>query len=448
MANIIEVHVLRAYSTNNVNRGENGEIKTVSVGGDVRTRQSSQSWKHMLRNALATYEQKTHHTRYVADILMNKLMEAKNISEEDAPVYRYIFDKVFNVKKKSKKNSERDHTEEINVYYDNELSAIVNAVYALYTDDNAFRDEIAKEYDKAAKKDAKENDDAKPKTSSNSSESGDTKAIKKVRDRVIEAVKSSTVGPEIALFGRMITTGIGGTVPSATHFNHAYSIDKYEGDFDYFTAVDTDLPKDTEGIGAAHLDSASIAANTMYGYFNIDPLQMYKNLCAELPYLDIDASDIPAKEREYKETVKKQIINLIKLYLLSHPEGKQNSTASYPTPSVVYITVVRDGFPCTLDSLFSLPIVRYENETSVPAIGAKKILGYIKEDAIQTYDRQYLLLDSVTRRCIERGTNKASADGTVEAYARALETDNVLMPINKLGDVLTDLSAVIEDMLN
>ena len=407
MANFVEINVLRPYGINNVNRDGNNNVKTGTVGGDTRTYQTSQNRKHFIRNAFSEHFGKTYHTRYVTEVLIEKARERGLVNDSNEEEWVNAFEALAIAGESGDKSEEESEngkdrktksdkaepkrSAQVTVYSDAELDSIVDFVQ------NEGVENISEES----------------------------------REGLDKMIRLASVGAEIALFGRMVTSGIGSDVESATHFNFAYSIDDNYGDYDYFTAVDNYHT----GSGSAHINTFSFASNTMYGYANIDPEQAYRNLAAELEYMDISEEERRKRERELKKLARDASVEMIREYLTIHPSGKQHAMASFPVPSAVYITVVRDGFPCTMDNAFN-GIIRKYGRMPVSAIGAQRMVRFITEDAPkQNYSYRAFCADSLTNEFADSVGIKNLPD-SINVYR-----------MNELDTVLEEIAKEIDDIL-
>ncbi len=394
MADLIELNALRAFGTNSVNRDDHGNTKTVTVGGDQRARQSSQSRKSEIRKAFTAKFGRTFHTRKIVDALMEKAEKAGMVTDDNKEELAKTFDELVNPKKKDAAQSDEEKKEKIHVYSDAELDTIVKFVNA---NKNVAIDDT-------------------------------------YRERLNREMRTASVGAEIALFGRMVAGGVGDTVASATHFNHSYSIDDFWGEFDYFGTVDNYC----ETAGSAYIGHSSIASNTMYDYVNVAPVQMYRNLERAVLTGDKTDSEIEEEKAILKNLTKETILEMFKNALFVPPSGKQTTMASYPVPSAVYIRVIRNGFPCTLDNAFNSVIRKRKFPIAVE--GAKRMVNFIASDEqAQNYSYRVLCLDSVA--CEEENAEYIGAEKLDKAIERR--------KIRELtGSIMDDLAKEIDDILS
>lgn len=138
---------------------------------------------------------------------------------------------------------------------------------------------------------------------------------------------------DLALFGRMVADNPELNVDASSQVAHAISTHEVVPEYDYFTALDDEQKEDTTG--AAMLGSIDFNSATLYRYANLNMNELIHNL---------DASDAISGAAAF-----------IKAFLLSMPNGKQNTFANKTLPSYVMITV-RTDTPVNLVSAFEDPV--------------------------------------------------------------------------------------------
>lgn len=356
MAALIQLHTLKTWGTVCLNRDDSGDVKDITVGGVRRVRISSQAVKHVMRDQFAGTSVRT---RYIVDKWMSRLKaEPVQFSDDDLNAAESLFVQISGAQMKNGKQE----VKQLTAYSTSEVDFIYKKVYdALISDSEEFKKTVAKKADK-----------------------------EKLAQNIIEQARGVSMDKEIAVFGRMTTGGVGQTVPSSVHKNHEYSIDKNLGEYDYFSAFDNFINQ------SAHLNPSSIASMTTYGYINIDPVQIYKNLTA---HLSSTANQMSEEEKDTyrtwaKETTVDCVGKLVESVFTAIPGGKQNSNASYPTPSMVYMTCGMDIYPCTMDSVYH-KIITPNKKESVVEQGINRAIEWINSDEYeQEYDVKLLGIDS------------------------------------------------------
>lgn len=350
MASLVEIHMLVPYGFNSINRDENGKVKSGNFAGREVVRISSQSKKVAIRKAFGN----TYHTRELG----NKLLEDyKNIhfeaSEERIEEIKKLIDLL------------HLNTSEVAQYSKAEKDAILNFIESLDSDFLKKINSLDKEKDKQKLE----------------------KEGKILLEKISLELAKASLSDEIAVFGRMSTTALGETVPSAVHMNHMMSIDSYMGEYDYFTTFDNVANQ------SAMIGLNSFSGNLMYGYSNIDPIQIYENLMKQSNALDLKEEDLEIKKEQCVKRAIESTIKFIEEYIKTHPEGKQNSMASFPLPIMVYLTFGNNVFPCTAENAFVKPI--YANHKCLSEQASERLFKFITEDAFpQNYQNKIILRDS------------------------------------------------------
>jgi CRISPR system Cascade subunit CasC len=351
MANLVEIHMLVPYGFNCLNRDGEGRVKVGTFGGKNVVRVSSQSKKAAVREAFG----ETYRTRQPIVPMMEKYRnENPNATEDELNEVWALFVAATVLK------ADKDipfATKEMAQYSYSEIETIYNFILAL---------------DEKEKK---------------ALISGKDKKKEEIINRMKTELMKAELSDEIAVFGRMTTTALGETVPSAVHMNHMMSIDSATQEYDYFTAFDNVVNQ------SGMIGSASFAGNTMYGYTNIDPIQIYNNLVTQVETLDVSEEEKVEMRKKCVSRAINATIKFMKNYITTHPSGKQNSMASYPLPSIMYITYGERVFPCTAESAFVKPI--FTGYQSVMEQGAKRLYNFVTEDAFpQEYKLQTIIRDS------------------------------------------------------
>jgi len=100
------------------------------------------------------------------------------------------------------------------------------------------------------------------------------KAIKNNAENIIKAMASTL---DIALSGRMATSGLMTNVDGALSVAHAITTHEVNADIDWFTAVD-DLMIESGLRGSGHLDTQEFGAGVFYRYASLDLKLLNKNL--------------------------------------------------------------------------------------------------------------------------------------------------------------------------
>lgn len=160
---------------------------------------------------------------------------------------------------------------------------------------------------------------------------------KKVKEKT-EAIKTALASAvDIALFGRMATSGLMTSVDGAMAVAHAITTHTVDGDIDWFTAVD-DLIQDSGETGSGHLDTQEFSAGVFYRYASLNLSLLQKNL---------------GVDRQRALEVAKHFLHLLATTI---PSAKQNSFAAFnPTD---FACVSLSDMPISLANAFEEPVAR------------------------------------------------------------------------------------------
>lgn len=326
---IIEVHALVNTMPSLLNRGENNEAKTITIGGVKRARISSQCMKYAM--TLVDNKRKFVATRKMPEILKAKLMNDNAIENKEEILA--IIDEVSKIL----------FIDAVTRYTDAEIEDIYKAI----CNKNIYA---------SCKKPAEK--------------------AKIIKEAVDSEHSSRRMQESIAVWGRFTANGdnIGYTNDSAVHMSHAISIDEYFDDRDFFTAVDSYIAENDELTGAGMLQSSDISSNVMYKYMNVSPVIAYENMAKGLMDNNVDA-------------LADELVDAVLKFIVVSPIAKQHSNASNERPGVVYITV-GEVAPITMGGRFQKVIFARRNK-SVMEQGIEKFMAHIKDDAYECDDRGY-----------------------------------------------------------
>ena len=108
----------------------------------------------------------------------------------------------------------------------------------------------------------------------------DKKLAKKVKAESQSILKAMAAAADIALFGRMATSGLMTSIDGAMAVAHVITTHSVDADIDWFTAVD-DLVVEEGDVGAGHLDTQEFGAGVFYRYASVNLRQLQENLAAD-----------------------------------------------------------------------------------------------------------------------------------------------------------------------
>lgn len=226
MTKFIEFHIIQSVPANNMNRGEDGTIKTMTYGGATRVRVSSQSLKHAMRKYFKeNYQDDSTRTVELPTLLANaiKKQNDKNLTDDEAR------DLAKEVLKTAGVSVNKDfQTDALLLTGTRQINLLAN--YAL-TNDEFNKKELRKLFKEANPFD-------------------------------------------LALFGRMVASDPNLNVDAASQVAHSFSVNRADLDTDFYTALDDEKPN----AGASNLGLVSFSSETLYRYANLNMDTLKENL--------------------------------------------------------------------------------------------------------------------------------------------------------------------------
>jgi CRISPR system Cascade subunit CasC len=325
---LIEIHLLQNHAPSNLNRDESGSPKECVFGGFKRARISSQCLKRSIRRSDIFQTEMAghlaHRTRRLPELVRDKLIAA-GISDDLAAVAAKKatgFGTEAGSERDANKKTNEFETAQTMFLTDHDVQAVTDVLL------EACREErTAAKLEKVAAKDLQ------------------AKATQ-------AGLRTMTV--DIALFGRMITSGAFRDVEAAAQVAHALSTHKVDTEFDYFTAVD-DLPGQSEteeDAGADMIGDVEYNSACYYKYFSLDLQGITDNLTGKR-FLRRTPSE---EETQKAHTLAAQTIeSFVRAAIFTSPSGKQNSFAAHQLPAVVLIEVRPYQTPISYANAFVNP---------------------------------------------------------------------------------------------
>lgn len=188
------------------------------------------------------------------------------------------------------------------------------------------------------------------------------KAAKASVDAIRRALMSSV---DIALSGRMATSGLMTTVDGAMAIAHAITTHAVEPqDVDWFTAVD-DLTVDAGETGAGHLSTQQFSSGVFYRYASLNLKQLQVNLGLLPGMKSTETADSRQKALDIAHHVFHMLATLV-------PSAKQQSFAAHNLADFAIASFADQ--PISLANAFEEPIKRDRNggflKPSVAALAA------------------------------------------------------------------------------
>lgn len=222
----VDFHILQTVPPSCVNRDDTGSPKTAIYGGSVRSRVSSQAWKHAMRqyfHDIFTEEEIGKRTKHIVKMVSDEILLLDPNADAEKMAVHALKEAGLKINDK-KKQSE-----------------------ALFFMSNAQARALA----------ALEIEGCKE---------------KKLYKEVIKSEPSY----DMVLFGRMVATDPSLNYDAASQVAHSISTHAVRTEYDYFTAVDDCAPEDNAGAG--HLGTTEFNSSTLYRYATVNVCELAKHL--------------------------------------------------------------------------------------------------------------------------------------------------------------------------
>ena len=239
---LIEIHLIQNHAPSNLNRDDTGSPKECIFGGHKRARISSQCLKRSIRRSdifrREMVGQLATRTRRLPEIVRDRLF-ANGIAPAMADI---AAKKASGFGTKEGKEQDNLRTAQTMFLTEADIEAVLLVLHAA------------------------------------AQEAGSPAAFEKMAAKDLQANAQQAgfrpISVDVALFGRMTTSGAFRDVEAACQVAHALSTHKVDTEFDYFTAVD-DLKEDAvaateEDAGADMLGDVEFNSACYYKYFYTD----------------------------------------------------------------------------------------------------------------------------------------------------------------------------------
>ncbi|MGK2915906.1 MAG: type I-E CRISPR-associated protein Cas7/Cse4/CasC [Porticoccaceae bacterium] len=356
--NFINFHVLLSHSPSCLNRDDMNMQKTAVFGGVNRVRISSQSLKRAMRFSdyyevhLGAASTRTRQLEKLIPIftealkdefepaLIAKTMELfvrAKASDDDATETEDQEEGADSDAGANKKLAVAPWSiEEIRV-----LCGIVNEV--------TLTDE---EVEKAKANSAKQKGKKKKAEHEFIEDTLTKKRVKAVKDKIDQVRAAIGKTADIALSGRMATSGLMTSVDGAMAIAHAITTHAVEPqDVDWFTAVD-DLTQDAGETGAGHLDTQQFSSGVFYRYasLNLKQLQFNLGLLSDMKSAETSES------RKEALGIARHVLHMLATVV---PSAKQQSFAAHNLADFAVVSF--SDQPISLANAFEAPVTRDRN---------------------------------------------------------------------------------------
>jgi len=327
---LIQIHVIRNFTTNNLNRGGNGAPKTSFIGGVLRAILSSQTIKRSIRMNPLWREgiaglggDLAVRTRLLPEDVAAYLAETYEADPETA---RMVAEKVTELFRKDRSGGDESGADDDTLLGEAGEAAvgrIITGQALFYGPAEAARvaEVLWAEFEAVGHS---------PKAWKKLKGADLQKAIKKSKDQ--KKGKPVALTPDVALFGRMITSEAIETVPSALQVAKALGVGRYNAETDFFTAVDDRLQQ------AALPAERMFTSNAFYMYYNVHLEQLVENLTGS----GIDAAAV--------------VSILLRAAVMATPSGNQNNSAAHNYPDVILVELSENNIPISYANAFVEPV--------------------------------------------------------------------------------------------
>ena len=370
--NYINYHILISHSPSNLNRDDMNMQKTAVFGGTKRTRISSQSLKRAIR-----------HSDYYKNNIGQPSDRTRQLGQLTEKYVKVLQDKYPESLVKSVISL---ISGESDINEDTQSGAVaawaVSEVeqYCQLFQQLQEQNPETKEFEKAWKN------------------ATDKKKLLEDKTKLSLFREALQNGQDIALSGRMATSGIMTIVDASLAVAHAITTHTVDGDIDWFTAVD-DLNQETGETGSAHLDTTEFSSGVFYRYASLNIRQLQENLG------DVDraqALDIAA-----------HVLHLLATVV---PSAKQNAFAAFNLADFAFVSF--SDQPISLANAFENPVKSGTDGLLIPSVKAFENYHKAIYDAYGLKDEPQACFS--TKDCkMENVTNKGNDFSALKEWLKS-----------------------------
>lgn len=313
MTSFVNLHAIHSLPASNLNRGKNGDVKTIVYGGATRTRLSSQSLKRAMRTylraRLADDRSITWGTRTVTlPALVTQELVGRGRNGDAAAERIYILLKakpltlhfrqiVSDTGEDASAGDTADDTKAGKKKVD-DPSTTATALFISDATPSLLADVVEDYWDQLTP--------------------GSTGFDSQFTIRVRAAFKADKA-VDVAVFGRMIAELPGNNVDAALSVAHAFSVGSAAVSDDFFTALDDRIID--ERVQASMMGFIPLTAPIVYRYASLDTGQLSANLSGD--------AGLSGRATE----------GVIEAFIRALPTGHRTGTAPETLPSFVLATV-------------------------------------------------------------------------------------------------------------
>lgn len=334
--NFINYHVLISHSPSCLNRDDMNMQKSAIFGGKRRVRISSQSLKRTMRKS--DYYAKNLGKESIRSrdlgLLKDKFLEELKGEYEESIIQETL--ERF-VKAESKNDYEDENIEEFDSSTEKKL-----AVAPWVTEEFKILCQIVKEtrneglsedeHQKATQKFEKKKGEKKKELNVFIDQALGKKIERKMKEKADTLKKGIASAVDVALSGRMATSGLMTTIDGALSVAHAITTHAVDADIDWFTAVD-----DLQELGSGHLDTQEFSSGVFYRFASLNLKQLQENL-----------GDAP------REKALEIAAHLLHMLATEVPSAKQQSFGAHNLADLSMVSF--SDLPVSLANAFEEPV--------------------------------------------------------------------------------------------
>ncbi len=381
--NFLNIHVLISHSPSCLNRDDMNMQKSAIFGGQRRVRISSQSLKRAIRNSGYYKEhlgQPSNRSRNLDKLKkrFGELLGAEYPPEIiNTTVERFVKSTVQDTDESDQEEGlENDGSKKQKIAVAPWIAEEIRFLCGIVQ--KTIHQGLTEDEDQKVLERFKKQKGNKRKSEQYFIDEALDNKIKKELQEHQDALKSATShAVDVALSGRMATSGLMTPVDGALAVAHAITTHSVDADIDWFTAVD-DLIEEAGDVGAGHLDTQEFGAGVFYRYASLNLPQLQENLN--------DASREKALEIG---------THLVHLFATVVPSAKQQAFAAHNLADLVLVSF--SDIPLSLANAFEKPIPNRDDGYLKPSAEAlvtywhKLLHGYGLDD----HAKMFNLVDGV-----------------------------------------------------
>lgn len=341
--NFINFHILISHSPSCLNRDDMNMQKSAVFGGKRRVRISSQSLKRTMRTSeyykqhLGEASIRSKHLNLLDDEFQQKLR-----GQFEEPIIREALDRFVKSKIKDEDDDSNDESgvelpDELNESKEKKLAVapwITEEIKIICQHVKEVRDEglTEDEKQKAEEKHKKQKGKKKKDLSVFLEDAIDKKIRAKMASSADALSKAIGSAIDVALSGRMSTSGLMTTIDGSLAVAHAITTHTVDADIDWFTAVD-----DLQELGSGHLDTQEFSSGVFYRYASLNISQLQENL-----------GNAP------REKVLEIASHVLHMLATEVPSAKQQSFAAHNLADLAMVSF--SDIPVSLANAFENPV--------------------------------------------------------------------------------------------